>query len=209
MIGATALFFGAHLTPRPTGDGRIIQLAVDNPDSWTTAALMLMVASLGFLVGISCFVPLLHRRGFAPGVAGMLMIALSAVLMAGLSMQLVLLRGLSIHSGVSSEDLSGAMGDPFQQALLAAAFGSFFAGELLLAWALGVARTTPRWVPLMFVGHVLGSGLVRILQVPELDDIPTIFMVAAFAGTAIAVNRSDVGARRPAQIRTRPGRSVA
>lgn len=195
VIGATALFFGAHLTPRPTGDGHIIRLASAEPALWATSALVLFVAALGMLFGISCVGPLVRRRGFRTAILAMGCIAFASVVLAGFSMQLVLLRGLSLEGEVGADALAAAMHDPMQQLLLRSGFVTFYVGELLVAWALWRAATTPRWVPLAFVAHVVGVLASLRLDVTVLADAVALLMVAGFAGVAVSANRSDVAAR--------------
>lgn len=205
VIGATALFFGAHLTPRPTGDGSILRLASAEPDLWTTAAVVLFVAAVGMLFGVSCMAPLVRRRGFAVGITAMGFIAFASVVLAGFSMQLVLMRGLSLEGGVGADTLAAAMDDPLQQLLLTSGFAAFYLGELLVAWALWVAATTPRWVPLAFVAHLLVVLAGVRFDVPGATDTAALLMVAGFAGVAVSANRADVAARqgRPTFSRTR------
>lgn len=197
VIGVSALFFGGHLTPRPTGDGHILQLAAADPDLWVTSALVLLVAAFGLLFGISCVGPMVRRRGFALGIAAMGCIALAAVVLAGFSMQLILMRGLSVEGGIGPDALAAAMGDPVQQTLLKGGFGAFYLGELLLAWALLLAGTAPRWVPVLFVAHVATMAVVYVFDLDALDDLPALLMVGAFAGVAISANRADIAARFP------------
>lgn len=196
VIGVTALFFGARLTPRPTGDGSILRLASADPDLWTAAALVLFVAAVGMLFGISCMAPLVRRRGFALGISAMGFIAFASVVLAGFSMQLVLLRGLSLEGGVGADTMVAAMEDPLQQLLLKSGFAAFYLGELLGAWALWLAATTPRWVPLAFVAHLLAVLVGVRLDVPGLTDAAALLMVAGFAGVAVSANRADVAARQ-------------
>lgn len=191
VTGATALFFGAHLTPRPTGDGHILRLASADPGLWTMAALILFVGALGMLFGISCVMVLVQRQGFRTGVTAMGLIAFASVVLAGFSMQLVLLRALSA-AGVDADTLADAVGDPLQQGLLVGGFAAFYLGELLLAVALYRAGTTPRWVPACLVVHVAGVLLAAALRLDALGDASALLMVAGFAGVAVAANRPRV-----------------
>lgn len=195
VVGATALFFGSHLTPRPVGDGHVARLVAADPDLWVTSAVVLLVAAFGMLFGISCVGALVRGRGFGVGVVAMGCIALAAVVLAGFSMQLVLLRGLTLSGAVETAALGDALRDPLQQVLLKGGFGAFYVGEVLLAWALWIAGTTPRWVPALFVVHVVAMLLVTLLDLSLLDDGPAILMVAGFAGVAIYANRADMAAR--------------
>lgn len=191
VTGASALFFGAFLTPRPTGDGQIFRLASADPDLWTTAALILFVGALGMLFGISCAVTLVQRKGFRTGVSAMGLIAFASVVLAGFAMQLVLLRALS-SAGVEADTLAAAVGDPLQQGLLVGGFAAFYLGEVLLALALYRAGTTSRWVPAALVVHVGGVLVAAALDVDALADAAALLMVAGFAGVAVAANRPRV-----------------
>lgn len=191
VTGTTALFFGALLTPRPTGDGHIFRLASADPNLWTTSALILFVGALGMLFGISCVMVLVQRQGFRTGVTAMGLIAFASVVLAGFSMQLVLLRALST-AGVDADTLAEAVGDPLQQRLLVVGFAAFYLGELALALALYRAATTPRWVSASLVVHVVGVLAAAALGVDALADASSLLMVAGFAGIAVAANRPRV-----------------
>lgn len=196
VIGATALFFGGHLTPRPTGDGEIMRLVHADPDAWTTAAVVLMVASTGLLFGISSLTSLVRGKGVVPGILGMILVAFAAVVLAGFAMQLVLLRGLSVQGSVDADQLAAAMKDPLQQGMLKVGFGAFYAGELLLALAFIRSATTPRWVPALFLLHVAVMGVAVATDIGFLEDLPSILMVAAFVGAAICANRDEIAEQR-------------
>src|SRR5690606_29679908 len=130
------------MTPRVQGQGELVRQAALGSGTWTTPAMMLLLAALGFLAGISTVAALLHPRGFSLGIAGMLSIAVAGVLLAGFSMQLVLLRGLTMQETVTPDAMASVMDHGLQQGLLYACSAAFFLGELLLAWALMLARTT-------------------------------------------------------------------
>ncbi|QCX26557.1 hypothetical protein [Nocardioides jishulii] len=196
VIGATALFFGSHLAPRPTGDGHIMRLVHEDPYAWTTSAVVLMVASMGFLFGISSLTSLIRGRGVVLGLVGVFTIAFAAVVLAGFAMQLVLMRGLSVEGGVTGEQMAAAMRDPLQQGMLKVGFGAFYVGEIALAWAFVRSGTTPRWVPALFLLHVLAVVVAVVGKVGFLEDLPSILMVAAFVGAAICANRDDVSVQR-------------
>lgn len=206
VIGATALFFGGHLSPRPTGDGQIVRLVHADPHAWTTTAMVLMVASTGFLFGLSCLTPLVRGRGAVLGLCAMLLLAFAAVVLAGFAMQLVLLRGLSVQGGVGADQLAAAMRDPLQRGMLRVGFGSFYLGELLLAVSFLRSRTTPLWVPVLFLLHLVAVVIAVAGNVGFLEDLPSILMVAAFAGAAICANRGDLRDLRDVRSLRTPAR---
>ncbi|GGD06161.1 hypothetical protein [Nocardioides daphniae] len=201
VIGATALFFGSHLTPRPTGDGAILRLVHADPDAWTTAAVVLMVASTGLLFGVSSMTPLVRGRGVVPGIVGLLLLAFAAVVLAGFAMQLVLLRALSVEGGVDADSMAAAMRDPLQQGMLKVGFGAFYVGEVMLALAFLRSATTPRWVPALFLLHVAAMAVAVAADIGFLEDLPSILMVAAFVGAAICANRGEIAEQRATRTR--------
>ncbi len=206
VIGVTALFFGSHLIPRPTGSGEVLALTTASPELWMAASLILVVASLGLLLGISSLSPLLRGRGFGFGVLGMVLIVLAAVILFGFAQQLILLRALSMEAGVDEDLLTAAMQEPVQRSLLVGGFLFFYTGEICLGIGLLMARATPRWVSWALIAHVVLAVSLAQLETPDLQSLPSLLMVAGFLGAAIAANRAGMRGgvdRRP--VTSRPG----
>lgn len=206
VIGITALFFGSHLVPRPTGSGGVLALTAASPELWMAASLVLVVASLGLLMGISALGPLLRGRGFGVGVLGMVLVAVAAVVLFGFAQQLILLRALSMEAGVNEELLASAMQEPVQRTLMVGGFACFYAGEVCLALGLLMARTTARWVSWALLLHVvLALSLSRVET--DLESLPSLLMVAGFLGAAVSANRAGMSGgvtRRPPRPRSAP-----
>ena len=190
VIGVTALFFGSQLIPRPTGDGEVLALSTTSPELWLTASLILVVASLGLLLGISSLEPLVRRRGFLFALLGMLLIVFAAVILFGFAQQLILLRALSIEADVDQDVLAAAMREPVQRALMTGGFLFFYAGEVFLAIGLLMAGIAPRWVSWALMSHVVFALVLSRLDAPELRSLPPLLMVVAFLGAAVAANRA-------------------
>lgn len=207
VTGVSALFFGSHLIPRPTGDGKVVALTTASPDFWIAASLILVVASLGLVMGVSSLSPLLRGRGFGFGVVGRVLIVLAGVILFGFAQQLILLRALSIEAGVSDELLGAAMHEPVQQALLVAGFFFFYSGEVCLGIGFLMARSTPRWVPWALIAHVvLALTLARLDK--DLRSLPSLLMVAGFLGAAVTANRAALtgeGRGRTSVLDDQPG----
>ncbi len=199
VIGITALFFGSHLVPRPTGSGGVLELTTASPELWMAASLVLVVASLGLLIGISSLGPLLRGHGFGLGVLGMVLVAVAAVILFGFAQQLILMRALTMEAGVDEDLLAAAMQEPVQRGLVVGGFACFYAGEVCLGIGLLMARTTARWVSWALILHVvLALSLSRFGT--DLKSLPSLLMVAGFLGAAISANRAGVSGgvtRRP------------
>lgn len=195
VMGATALFFGSHLIPTP-GDGQVMEIAVASPELWMAASLILVLASLGLLLGISSLGPLLRGRGFGLGVLGMVLIAIAAVILFGFAQQLILLRALSIEAGIDQDLLSAALQEPVQQALMIGGFVCFYAGEVCIGVALLMARAAPRWVSWALIGHVVVALALTRFDAPGLSSLPSLLMVAGFLGAAISANRASMSGLR-------------
>ncbi len=190
LTGATALFFGALVTPRPTRDGSLVRRAVTEGESWTVVAALLTVGAVGLVVGLPCLLTLFQRTAFRTALAAAVLLAAGSVMLAAFAQQLLLLRSLARHGAVTDRTVEAMSENDVQQALIGAGFLVFYVGEVVLALALFRARTTPAWVPWALVGHVV-LVLVALRVLPEdLQGAPALLMAAAFAGAGIAATRT-------------------
>jgi hypothetical protein len=190
LTGAAALFFGAMMTPRPSGDGELLRRAATESENWVVVAALLTVAAVGLVVGLPSLFTLFQRRGSRAGLLAAMLLAVGCVMLAAFAQQLLFLRSLAQHDAVTGRTIEALGENHVQQVLVGAGFLIFYAGELALALALLRARTTPVWVPWSFVAHVaLAAVALRVLP-EDLQGLPALFMTAGFAGAGIAANRT-------------------
>lgn len=190
LTGATALFFGAMVTPRPGGDGELLRRAATDSDSWSVVAALLTVAAVGLVIGLPSLFTLFPRQGFRTGLLATVLLAAGCVMLAAFAQQLLLLRTLALHDAITEQTIDAMSGNHVQRVLLGAGFAVFYLGELALAVALLRARSTALWVPVALIAHVV-LVVVAMRVLPEhLQGLPAILMTAALAGAGIAANRT-------------------
>lgn len=188
ITGATALFLGAQMTPRPRGDGDLLRTASEHGDRFAILAVLFTLASVGLLVGVPSLFTLFQRRGFRTGLVAAVLLSVGALMLAAFAQVLIVFRSLAQHDAVTEQAIDAIASDALLQAMMGSAFVAFYLGELLLALALFRARTTPPWVPWMFTAHVVSVPFTQAL--PEgWTGAGTLLMAAGFAGCAMAANR--------------------
>lgn len=191
LTGATALFFGAMMTPRPGGDGELLRSAQVEADNWIVLSVLLTVSAIGMVIGLPSLFTLFPRTGFRMGLLSAVLISVGCVLLAGFAQQLLLIRNLVNHDALTEQAIEALSSNNLQRVMLGAGFVVFYLGELALAVALFRARTAPRWVPWAFVAHVVGV-LVGLRVLPQdLQGLPAILMTAGFVGVGVAANRTS------------------
>ncbi|WP_104107814.1 hypothetical protein [Nocardioides sp. 616] len=193
VTGATALFVGAQLTPRPDGDGELLRLAGEHTDRSGILAVLLTVAAIGLVIGMPSLFTLFQRRGFHTGLCAAVLLSVGAVLLAAFAQVLVVFRSLTVNDAVTPEAIEAVANDGLQQSMVLGGFAVFYLGELLLALALLRARTTPVWVPWAFVLHVVCGPLGQAVLPEGWRGLGSVLMVAGFAGVAVAANQQGRG----------------
>ena len=189
VTGGTALFLGAQMTPRPTGEGDLVAIAGEYSDRFVILAVLLTVAAAGLIVGMPSLFTLFQRTAYRTGLLAAVLLSAGAVMLAAFAQVLIAFRGLAVNGAVTPEVVQAVAQDDLQQSMLAGGFLVFFAGELLLALALLRARTVPAWVPWTFVAHVVLTPVSQAVLPGDWRGAAALFVVAGFAGTGVAANR--------------------
>lgn len=195
-VGGSALFLGARTTPRPNGDGAVLHAFAQEADPWVSPAIILLVAAVGLLIGLPSLLMLLGRHGRLAGRIAVVLMAVAAVTLAGLAQQLLFLQSLTQRAGVDPAVLVDAFQDGAQWRLVVIGFVCFYVGELCLAYALWRGRRTPRFVPVLFVAHVVLAGVTLPLESSRWESVPALLVAAAFASCAICANLAGQPTRR-------------
>jgi hypothetical protein len=192
VIGAMLLVLGTVLDPAPPGAsaGQTFDALVKAEGRWQASAVMYALASFALFLGLPTLLTRIRRAGRNLGLAAVALFALGVIGTWGYAMLLLVVRA-AVLSGVVQRPEMDKMGhDPTLALFLDVWVVAFYGGVLLLAVALLVGRTTPRWVPVLLVVFVVllpvGDHLGRV-------GIAATVMVFAVAATGIATSAvSDV-----------------
>ena len=203
VIGVMALVFGVVLNPVPVGGDGVETMATVAMASgrWLGMSVMYFLASVTLTLGLPAVLSLFTLRGRRIGVVAVAVFSIGVIGISGYAMLLVFFRALVKAEAIRSGGLEQVTNDIGLGVFLAGWIVSFYAGLVLLAVALFVARRTPVWVPVMLLAYVavfpFSNTLGRVGQVVQV-------MALAFAFTGIAM-----AAVHPADRRTDPSRQPA
>lgn len=187
VIGAMALVFGSLLNPNEAGASTAQTLRIVNDDNgrWLAMAVMYFLGSVTITLGLPAVLTLFAGRGRKLGIVGVAVFSVGAIGTCGFAMLLVFFRAVVVTHSISSANLDRATQDRGLSVFMLGWLIAFYGGILLVALALLVARTTPKWVPGLLVVFVVllpfSSHLGRVgmaLQVMTL--------AVAFTGIAMA-----------------------
>ena len=190
VTGAMALAAGALLLPSGSSATETVRVVQHQDARWLVVASIYFVASVALTLGLPSVLYLLDGRGRVLGAISGIVLSVGFIGTAGYAMLMVFFRALVkaglIHGGGLQEVTHEGGLEVFLYGWIAA----FYLGELLLAFALFRARSTPRWVPTVLLLHVLTLPLSSLLPGP-VSRATILLMSTGFAGIAItAVNRS-------------------
>jgi hypothetical protein len=187
VIGAMSLVFGSILNPSPAGATARQTLAVvdENSFRWVAMSVMFVLGSFMLTAGLPAVLTLFERRGRTLGMISVAVFAVGTIGTCGYAMLMVFFRAMVVAGAVRGPALNSLTNDKGLKIFLSGWIFGFYGGVLLLAIAFLVARTVPRWVPVVLLAFVVllhfGSHLGRVgsaLQVMAL--------AVAFTGIAMA-----------------------
>jgi hypothetical protein len=192
VIGAMALVFGSLLNPAEGGASTAETLRIVDEDSsrWLAMAVMYFLASVTLTLGLPAMLTLFGGRGRKLGLTGVALFTLGAIGTCGYAMLMVFFRAMVVAEAINGPALERVTDDLGLAIFLQGWIAGFVGGVVLIAIALFVSRTTPRWVPLLLVAFVI------LLPVSEqLGRIGTSLQVmalaVAFTGIAMAAVTGD------------------
>ena len=192
VVGAMSLVFGTLLNPSQSGDSTMQTLHVVEEDGgrWLAMAVMYFFASLALTLGLPTILTLLDRRGRRVGLVGLALFIVGAVGTCGFAMLMVFFKALVSADAVVRANLGAAAQDHGLSWFLYTWIGGFYGGVLLIAIALFLSRTTPRWVPALLTVFVLAlpvsSHLGRVGSA-----VQVMALAVAFTGIAMAAVAGD------------------
>ena len=187
VAGSIALAMGGLLMPT-VGDAADSLLVVQQQDGrWLAVAAMYFGAGVALTVGLPVVLTLLGPRGGRSGLLGTGLLAVGFVGTAGYAMLLVLFRALARTGSIEVGGLDSLTRDVGLGAFLTIWIAAFYLGEVLVAWALLLAGSTPRWVPMMLLLHVLSLPLSVVLP-PQLSAAAVLLVTVGLCGIGITAS---------------------
>lgn len=187
VIGAMSLVFGSLLNPAKAGASTAETLRVVEEASgrYLAMAVMYFFASLTLTFGLPALLSVFERRGRRLGLLGVGVFTIGTVGTCGYAMLNVFFRALVVVGALHGPALAKVTEDNGLTTFLYGWIAGFYLGLLLIAIALFVARTVPRWIPALLVVFValfpFSSQLGRVGMA-----VQVLALAVAFTGIAIA-----------------------
>ncbi|WP_182524683.1 hypothetical protein [Nocardioides dongkuii] len=196
VTGAMALALASILTPDGSNAAETLRLVREQDSRWLAVSAIYFLAAAMLILGLPSLLVLLDRpRGRYVGLAGVVSLAIGFVGVAGYAALLVFFRALVKTEAIRDQALDALGEDVGLRIFLYGWIVAFLLGELLLAAALLRARSTPRWAPLLMLGHVLTVPLAALL--PDAVTRTTALAFAlAFAGVGVRAADAHLGSVR-------------
>lgn len=202
VVGAMALVLGYLLNPlsQEAGDiGEAVALAEQADGRWLGTAFLLFFASVCLTLGLPALLTLFDKRARRIGAVAVGVFSVGTVGLSAYGMLLVFLRAAILEDVVRVDRLEQVTEDTGLLVFLGAWVACFYVGVLLLAVALFLARTTPRWVPFLILVYVVSQVVGDVF-----GDLGTVlqFFVLAIAFTGAAVAATERGLRQERALST-------
>ena len=191
LTGALALGLGGFLLPQSDDAADSLRTVQQDGGLWMAAAAILFIASICLTLGLPAILTLVQRRGWTLGLIAAVVLEIGFVGTAGFSMLMVFFRALVRTDTIKSQGIDQLASETGLAVFLYVWIVGVYLGELLLAAALLRARTTPVWVPVALIAHVVVAPFSMLL--PEyLSKATVVLLVAGFAGVAISATSPQV-----------------
>lgn len=187
VIGAMSLVFGSLLNPTSAGSTAAQTLRVVQEDGgrWLAMSVMYFFASLMLTLGLPSILTLFERRGRKLGLTALAVFSIGAIGTCGYAMLMVFFRAMAGADAIKSSALDEVTADQGLTIFLQGWVAGFYGGILLLAVALFVARTVPRWVPSLLLVFVAMMPVVSHLGRVGMA-VQVLALAVAFTGIAMA-----------------------
>jgi hypothetical protein len=187
VVGAMSLVFGTLLNPQTASSSgaQTIRIVDEASGQYLAMAVMFFFASLTLTLGLPAVLSVFERRGRRLGLLAVGVFTIGTVGTCGYAMLMVFFRALVVGGAIGASDLTGVADDTGLKIFLFGWIAGFYCGVLLIAVALFVARSVPRWVPVLLVVFValfpFASRLGRVGMA-----VQVLALAVAFTGIAIA-----------------------
>jgi hypothetical protein len=201
VIGAMSLVFGSVLNPADPGasSAETFRVVTEQSARWLGMAVMYTFASLTLTLGLPAVLAVFDRRGRGLALLGVVVFSVGAIGTCGYAMLMVFFRALVVTGALRGDQLEDVTKDRGLTLFLISWVGCFYGGALLIAVALLVARTTPRWVAMLLLVFVamlpFASHLGRVGSA-----LQVMAFAAAFTGiavSAVARTNDETSPRQP------------
>ena len=187
VAGSIALAMGSLLMPTIGDPADSLRVVQEQDGRWLAVAAMYFGAAVTLTLGLPTVLTLLGVRGAKLGLVGAGLLAVGFIGTAGYAMLLVFFRALVLAGSIESGGLDTLTEDAGLGAFLYTWVAAFYVGEALVAWALLLARTTPRWVPVMLLLHVASLPVSALL--PErLSQAAVLLVTVGLCGIGITAS---------------------
>lgn len=194
VAGSMALATGGLLMPTIGDPGDSLRIVQQQDGRWLAVAAFYFAAAVALTVGLPTVLTLLDSRGGRRGLVGTGLLAVGCIGTAGYAVLLVLFRALALRGSIDGGILDSLARDVGLGTFLTIWIGAFYAGEVLVAWSLLLAGTTPRWVPAMLLLHVVSLPLSAVLP-PQLAAAAVLLVTIGLCGVGISASQQH---HRPA-----------
>ena len=195
VAGSIALAMGGLLMPTVGDAGDSLRIVQEQDGRWLAVAAMYFGAAVALTVGLPVVLTLLGPRGARRGLVGTGLLLVGCIGTAGYAVLLVLFRALALNDSIDGDTLDTLTQDVGLSAFLGIWIAAFYVGEVLVAWGLLLAGSTPRWVPLTLLLHVASLPLSSVLPA-QLGAAAVLLVTAGLCGIGIAANHA-VHTRHP------------
>lgn len=191
VTGAMALAMSQMIAPEiDSGDTtQLVLIAARRDGQWITMCMLWALSSVCFILGTPSVMTLLRGRGRLLGALGCVVFAIGAIGLSGLAGFALVIQALS-DGGVRPRVLDAVLADPGLRALASVWVIGLFLGFVVIAAALLVARSTPRWIPVLLPVFV---AVELVFDGNVVAKVGYAALVVAFTG--IAIHAVDPGRR--------------
>lgn len=184
LTGALALCLGAFLLPSTDDAADTLRIVEEQGGRWLAAAAVFFLSSVCLALGIPAILTLFQNRGWVLGMVSVIVLEVGFIGTAGFAMLMAFVRSLVKADALRESGLDAASSEAGLTVFLYVWIAGLYLGELLLAIALLRAGTTPRWVPIALILHVLTLPLSSVLP-DALGKASILFLLVGFAGIAV------------------------
>ena len=135
---------GGLLIPTVGDPADSLRIVQQQDGRWLAVAAMYFGAAVALTVGLPVVLTLLGSRGGKRGLLGTGLLAVGCIGTAGYAMLLVVFRALALNGSIDVGSLDTLTRDIGLGTFLTIWIAAFYVGEVLVAWGLVLARSTPR-----------------------------------------------------------------
>lgn len=187
VAGATMLSIGALMMPAAEDSADTLQLAQEEGGRWLAVSGLYFVSAVALTIGLPAILVLFDQKGVRLGLTAVSVFTIGCVGTAGYAMILAFFRALVVADALDAEALESVTKDLGFAVFLYGWVAAFYLGELLLAVALFIAGTTPRWVPGLLVLHVVLLPFSQVMP-SEVQPLTALLITVALSGVGITAN---------------------